>query len=429
MKNQTLQTEKTLIYNHFSNGWTSETNTAQEGEGWQITTLKRYGGKISSIAKRVTFLPSGGVTYDMFGAKTINLITTTGRATEKTIKEQHAKALILFEEHPEAVEEAEKPIYKIEVGQRVFLSGYGKDESDGNAIIYAIEKTNWGINYKTVDTQTLKLSTETHIRDYSEKFGIGIYYIQGDKFTGTTDELNNFVIEAKQKEAKESERAESERLLKEQSRIGKIEEGKKLITIPENAKAVIVAELYENESDSMTDYFSTSVTKTVILGYSTTDRNNMQELKKACLNFEETADFAEGGAELEHTDGHSYLPNYFLGSSRWSGWKVNKNKYSNYNPTTEQGREHIYIAASEGRYFVANEPEQEKKTFDNLTFENIEIVDYSEKAIAVIGDTKPIKDELKVLGGRFNFRLTCGAGWIFPKTKITEVELLIKGAI
>lgn len=52
----------------------------------------------------------------------------------------------------------------------------------------------------------------------------------------------------------------------------------------------------------------------------------------------------------------------------------------------------------------------------------IEIVDYSEKAIAVIGDTKPIKETLKKLGGRFNFRLTCGAGWIFPKTKLEEVE-------
>jgi hypothetical protein len=428
MNTQTVQTEKTRIYNHFSNGWTGETNTAEEGEGWQITTLKRYGGKISTIAKRVTFNPSGGVTFDMFGAKTINLITTTGRATEKTIKEQHARALILFDEHPEAIQEAQKPVYKIEVGQRVFLDGYNKGQFDGNKIIYAIEKTNWGINYLAVDTQTLELSVESHIKDFSEKFGIGIYYIQGDKFTGTTDELNNFVIEAKLKEAKELERAESERLLQAQSRIGKIEEGKKLISIPENAKAVIVAELYEDESDSQSDYFNTSVKKSVILGYSITDRNNMQELKKACLNFEETAEFAQGGAEFEHTDGHSYLPNYFLGSSRWSGWKVNKNKYSNYNPTTEQGKEEIYIAVAEGRYFVANEPEQEKKTFENLTFENIEIVDYSEKAIAVIGDTKPIKDELKALGGRFNFRLTCGAGWIFPKTKITEVELLIKGA-
>jgi hypothetical protein len=48
-------------------------------------------------------------------------------------------------------------------------------------------------------------------------------------------------------------------------------------------------------------------------------------------------------------------------------------------------------------------------------------VDYSDKAFAVIGDTKPIKDLLKSLGGRFNFRLTCGPGWIFPKTKLNDV--------
>lgn len=52
----------------------------------------------------------------------------------------------------------------------------------------------------------------------------------------------------------------------------------------------------------------------------------------------------------------------------------------------------------------------------------LQIVDYSEKAIAVIGDTKSVKDELKALGGKFNFRLTCGAGWIFSKTKESEIR-------
>ena len=56
----------------------------------------------------------------------------------------------------------------------------------------------------------------------------------------------------------------------------------------------------------------------------------------------------------------------------------------------------------------------------------IEVVDYSEKAIAIIGDTKPIKDTLKALGGRFNFRLTCGAGWIFPKTKEAEIKRILQ---
>lgn len=52
----------------------------------------------------------------------------------------------------------------------------------------------------------------------------------------------------------------------------------------------------------------------------------------------------------------------------------------------------------------------------------VEIVEYSEKAIAVIGDTKSIKDLLKSLGGSFNPRLTCGAGWIFSKKKEDELR-------
>lgn len=56
---------------------------------------------------------------------------------------------------------------------------------------------------------------------------------------------------------------------------------------------------------------------------------------------------------------------------------------------------------------------------------NVQIIDYSEKAIAVIGDTKPIKDKLKALRGSFNFRLTCGPGWVFPKSRLEEIKAAI----
>lgn len=58
---------------------------------------------------------------------------------------------------------------------------------------------------------------------------------------------------------------------------------------------------------------------------------------------------------------------------------------------------------------------------------NFEIIDYSERAIAVVGDTREIKDVLKRMGGRFNPRLTCGAGWIFSKSKRAQVEALQRG--
>ena len=58
-----------------------------------------------------------------------------------------------------------------------------------------------------------------------------------------------------------------------------------------------------------------------------------------------------------------------------------------------------------------------------INADDITIVEgYSAKAFAVVGNTRPIKDELKRLGGRFNGRLTCGAGWVFPNTKLQEVR-------
>lgn len=57
---------------------------------------------------------------------------------------------------------------------------------------------------------------------------------------------------------------------------------------------------------------------------------------------------------------------------------------------------------------------------------DLELVEYSTKALAVFGDTKPIKDVLKALGGRFNKALTHRGekkcGWIFPKSKENQIK-------
>lgn len=52
----------------------------------------------------------------------------------------------------------------------------------------------------------------------------------------------------------------------------------------------------------------------------------------------------------------------------------------------------------------------------------IQIIEYG-KGIAVIGDTKPIRHKLgkEGLKGIFQPRLSCGPGWIFPKSRLNEV--------
>lgn len=78
---------------------------------------------------------------------------------------------------------------------------------------------------------------------------------------------------------------------------------------------------------------------------------------------------------------------------------------------------------------IKTEKAGEAKEMEAVTVEGLEMVDYSEKAIAVFGDTKAIKEQLKELGGRFNPSLNYNgekrAGWIFSKKKADEVRNLM----
>ncbi len=78
---------------------------------------------------------------------------------------------------------------------------------------------------------------------------------------------------------------------------------------------------------------------------------------------------------------------------------------------------------------VKAEKVEEAKEVEAVTVEGLEIVDYSEKAIAVFGETKAIKEQLKELGGRFNPSLNYNgekrAGWIFSKKQADKVKELI----
>lgn len=81
----------------------------------------------------------------------------------------------------------------------------------------------------------------------------------------------------------------------------------------------------------------------------------------------------------------------------------------------------------------ASEANEGKASGTVVTPESLEIVDYSEKAIAVFGETKAIKDQLKELGGKFNpaLRYNGGkrAGWIFSKKQSDKVRALLAPSV
>ena len=67
-------------------------------------------------------------------------------------------------------------------------------------------------------------------------------------------------------------------------------------------------------------------------------------------------------------------------------------------------------------------PEPKQSKTETIEAKGVQIIDYSEKAIAIVGETRAIKETLKTLGGRFNSHLSCGAGWIFSKAKEATIR-------
>lgn len=109
---------------------------------------------------------------------------------------------------------------------------------------------------------------------------------------------------------------------------------------------------------------------------------------------------------------------HLVGSSRDS--------FTAYNSTEFEG---IEIYNSCGSCIVARKKEttQQAQKPAEVPAGKIRIVDYSEKAFAVIGEFSPLYDSLINLGGNYNSRLKCGKGIIFSKKRLDDVrELLIK---
>jgi hypothetical protein len=52
----------------------------------------------------------------------------------------------------------------------------------------------------------------------------------------------------------------------------------------------------------------------------------------------------------------------------------------------------------------------------------IQIVKYTEKSVAAIGETKSFKDAIKEVGGKWNSKLKCGPGWILSAKKLEALK-------
>ena len=115
-------------------------------------------------------------------------------------------------------------------------------------------------------------------------------------------------------------------------RIDCIERGKKLFAqyIPAEAKALIIAEKHQDDSEIQTDYFNHRTTATIILGWSASDRDNFKEMRKAALIIPETRHLGPGKGHFE--------ARVIIGADIISnGSYYNKGQYSHWHREKEQG--------------------------------------------------------------------------------------------
>lgn len=97
---------------------------------------------------------------------------------------------------------------------------------------------------------------------------------------------------------------------------------------PAGTTRVIVAELKEDNSDSMTDYFSNTTVRSVAIGFSSKNREDFRLLHEAARRFSGTACYyTESGDKLEERrDNYSMGAGNYLTDHGWdgagSGWVI-----------------------------------------------------------------------------------------------------------
>jgi hypothetical protein len=331
---------------------------------------------------------------------------------------------------------------ELEIGQIFFLNGYGQDEyNHERKAIYKKEQGQFGLKYHFVnlDKPQLGIKSAAEIRPLASKRGntIGSYYKHGDM--ATQEEIQTAI------EAAGVQQAQAAQIQDEQAtaKAAAIERGKAIFAEhkPTEAVGYIIATFQEDQSDRQSDYYGSKTTKRVILSWTMSKRENFNEMRKACLNtdIEEIRILNTAPENFEHRQNYTGGGGYFLAEDRYSGWKLRKVVFYN-DKISDDAYE---IAGTQNGFYAFNNKQQlpaintapadptSTKT-ESPKQTDVSVIDYSEKAIAVVGNTKPIKDILSAANGRFNARLRDAegkifAGWIFSKKHREKVESILKG--
>jgi len=166
--------------------------------------------------------------------------------------------------------------------QIIQMNGYGDDRY----VVYDVTEESGQFIYRLINLRTHELREIEIIRPLSEKFGIGYYFDDVNPQFMDTFEVE--VLRSKAENIAGEKRKELQRKLEDDERLYALGLQRLEAIVPKDVKGIITAELNEDESDSMTDYFGYRTVHTVILGFSNHTKDLFSEMRKYAANFEET---------------------------------------------------------------------------------------------------------------------------------------------
>lgn len=343
-----------------------------------------------------------------------------------------------------------KPTGALPMYCKIYSYGFGMSLKEAAVISPADEHG----TYKAVFMSEYEpgfTTVSNHASPHSKKFGIGNYY-DDDKNTFPEAEVKKFIALAEKAEKEEAEAARA-KAKADAEEIAALPSEFPFLTVNESDDQKVTKKNMVTELKKAFPGVKFSVKKRYWSSYDVSWENGptedqVQEITQKYVAWESdwSGDYRDpaysnfnrvfGGFKFVFTDRDfsedvEALREEFktLANFDDSFSEQDKNRYFRlilqrteiYSPVTGIERKPNYSGSVEDCYNLTFKGKDTKKAPENNT-ENLEIIDYSEKAFAVVGETKPLKDQLKALGGRFNFHLKCGAGWIFPKTKEAEVK-------
>ncbi len=277
----------------------------------------------------------------------------------------------------EAVQE-----YPVQLNQIAYFHGYGHDTE--RLAVIKIETNDWGTKYQLLNLDKPAISWHQHLRPIETRKGtpIGIYFRQGE--LATQEEIDEVLPMAQAAERMKQDKQDAINKANQERRERAAIWWKE--NTPTWAKAYIVAELKKDESDSMSDYFHASTSKTLLLAWSATDRLNFAEMRKAALNAPETKELAD---TLKEDRYYRILGNYY------HGWTIKKYRIGSGDNWTES------FAGDPENLRLPKETPREEMTFEG---DAKIVINSAKQGIEIYFKSKPstqVLDEIKAEGFRW----------------------------